>query len=59
MKDKPAVPLGRWLFWGVEYVGGIILFYVELTPIWSSPLSSTMNSGDGFHAPFRARRRRY
>ena len=34
MKDKPAVPLWRWPFWGVEFAAGIILFYVLLTPIW-------------------------
>ena len=33
MKD-PHVPLWRWLFWAVEMVAGIVVFYVLLTPIW-------------------------
>ena len=52
MKDKPAVPLWRWLFWGVEFVGGIILFYVVLTPIWIGLRVLA------WAAEFRARRRR-
>ena len=34
MKEKPGISLWRWLFWSVEFIAGITVFYVVLTPIW-------------------------
>ena len=52
MKDKPGIPLWRWVFWGLELVVGMTLFYVVLTPIWIGIRALA------WVAEFRARRRR-
>jgi hypothetical protein len=52
VKEKPPVPLWRWLFWGVELGAGMFLFYVVLTPIWIGIRVLA------WAAEFRARRRR-
>lgn len=52
MKDKPGIPLWRWVFWGLELAVGMTLFYVVLTPIWIGIRALA------WVAEFRARRRR-
>ncbi len=52
MKEKPRIPLWRWLFWSVEFIAGITTFYVVLTPIWIGLRALA------WAAEFRARRRR-
>ena len=52
MKEKPRIPLWRWLFWSVEFIAGIVMFYVVLTPIWIGLRALA------WAAEFRARRHR-
>jgi hypothetical protein len=52
VKDKPRIPLWRWVFWGLEFAAGLALFYVVLTPIWIGIRALA------WVAEFRARRRR-
>ena len=34
MKEKPPVPLWRWLFWWCLLAPALVLFYVVFTPVW-------------------------
>ena len=52
MKEKPRIPLWRWLFWSIEFIAGITVFYVVLTPIWIGLRALA------WAAEFRARRHR-
>lgn len=51
-RDKPPVPLWRWLVWSVILFFALILFYVLLTPVWQGLRVAA------WIAEFRARRRR-
>ena len=52
MKEKAGIPDWRWVFWGIEDIDGIALFYIVLTPIWIGIRVLA------WAAEFRARRRR-
>jgi hypothetical protein len=52
VKEKQPIPLWRWVFWSIELVAGMLLFYVVLTPIWVGLRALA------WVAEFRARRRR-
>jgi len=52
VKNKPPIPLYRWLLWLAILVVADIAFYVVLTPIWIGL------RGIAWLAEFRSRRRR-
>jgi hypothetical protein len=49
---KPQVSLARWAVWWVTLAGGILVFYVLLTPVWMGLRAAA------WVAEFNARRRR-
>ena len=52
IKPKPPVPAWRWATWWVTLAGGILVFYVLLTPLWIGLRAAA------WLAEFRARTRR-
>jgi hypothetical protein len=46
------IPLWRWTVWWLAFAGGILVFYVLLTPLWIGLRALA------WAAEFRARRRR-
>ena len=51
MKPEPHFPIWRWVLWWTALGGGILVFYVLLTPLWIGLRAAA------WLAEFRARRR--
>ena len=34
MREKPPVPLWRWVLWGALLAPALVLFYVLFLPVW-------------------------